>query len=369
MNKSELNIRLLLCLVFLTSMICFPLSNTLKTAKADISTFGYYFNSTTNATAKPTTTEKAPNGSGHLYADKGHILFKLNIIPSLNPVGKVAPKTHLAVTAASKTNLTPRTNSTVQILTDRTGVPVVAYGYQNGIYIGSQRNPLTTSLFAQGYYDHYHRNGSAIYKQLFLNNTNWLVNHTVNHGNYSVFEYNFPWPQYNLLPHWHSALAQAKGIEALIAANHLTGNKKYLDTAKQLLNSFYVNVDKGGVTHKMGPMGWWYESFAGPGGKQPRFLTDMISTVLGIHNYYTNYTNSKEAKYLFDQGVLALRTSLPLYNTSGHNYSYSDIFRHINSPANHELNIVLLNQLYDITKDQSFKRYHDLWYNSIPKAQ
>jgi heparosan-N-sulfate-glucuronate 5-epimerase len=368
MHKSKANIRLLLCLVFLTAVIYFALSNNIKTAKADISTFGYYFNSTTNSTAKPTATAKALSGSIHVYVNKRQIS---SIIPSLQHVVK-APRAKLTVAAAAPrfhlTVTASRTNSTVQITTDRTGVPIVGYGYQNGIYIGNQRNALTTAHFALGYYDRYIRNGSAVYKQLFLNNSNWLVNHAVNHGNYSMFEYNFPWPNYNLLPHWHSALAQSQGIEALIAANKLTGDKKYLDTAKQLLNSFYITVNNGGVTHKMGPSGWWFESFAGPGGRQPRFLTDMISTVLGIHDFY-NHTGSREAKYLFDQGVLALRTSLPIYNVAGHNYSYSDIFRHINTPDNHELNVALLNQLYDITKDQTFKRYHDLWYNSLPKAR
>ena len=79
--------------------------------------------------------------------------------------------------------------------------------------------------------------------------------------------------------------------------------------------------------------------------------------VLGIYDYY-NYTHDKDAKYIFDQGVLALRKNLPLYDNNGN--SYYDTLRH-NAGHTQKVHIELLGRLYDITHAGVFKTYHDRW--------
>lgn len=271
--------------------------------------------------------------------------------------GQISFTNYLDKTTRIGQNLT----SVTKTLIDRSGIPLVEYGYKNGIYIGSHRNPVTISHFAIDYYSKYKKNvDNSTNKEVSLNNSNWLVSHAINHGNYSLLEYDFPWPDYNLTSPWRSGLTQAQAIVAMVKAHELTGDKKYLDTAKMLLNSFFVEVKDGGVTYKTPQNGWWYEEYAGKGGKEPRVLNGMMFTVIGINSYY-RYTDDKAAKYLFDQGIIALKKNLPRYNIPSYNYSYYDSLGTTNPLSYHKIQIDLLSRLYDITHDRVFKQYHDRW--------
>ena len=138
-------------------------------------------------------------------------------------------------------------------------------------------------------------------------------------ANYSILEYKYPWPPYELKSPWRSAMAQAAPIQALIRANEITHDNKYLETASALLNSFFVEVKDGGVTYKNPNGGWWYELFAGEGSKQSTGINGMVVSVLGIYDYYS-YTHSAKAKYLFDRGVQGLKNTLQYYDYNG-NYT------------------------------------------------
>jgi hypothetical protein len=252
----------------------------------------------------------------------------------------------------------------IYISIDNSSVPIVDYGYIDEIYIGPQRNPVTTTSYALSYYEEYNRTGDDQSKQAFLNNSDWLVNNAVSKGNYSIFEYKFSWPPYHLKPPWHDGMAQGRAIQVLIKAHKITGDEKYLDSAKLLLNSFFVEVKNGGVTYKTPNDGWWYEHYAGVGGDEPRVLNAMLFAILGIYEYY-EYTRDPAAKYLFDQGVLVLKKDLPRYEYYNGTYSTYDILdnRRPASMSYHNLHVKLLGDLYKITKEEIFKTYHDKWKN------
>jgi heparosan-N-sulfate-glucuronate 5-epimerase len=246
---------------------------------------------------------------------------------------------------------------------DKSGIPSVDYGYQGDIYIGPQRNPLNVALKALEHYDIYNRTHNEKFLEQFLNSSDWLVDNAVSKGNYSVLEYRFVWPMYNMQPPWYSGMAQAKALEVLIKAHEITGDKKYLDTAKPLLNAFFVEVKDGGVTYKTPQDGWWYEEYAGIGSKEPRVLNGMTHALLGIYKYY-QYTQDPAAKYLFDQGLIALKNNLPRYEYTEGNYSTYDILSNGSraSPLNYHLSHVRhFGMLYDIAQDPLLKLYHDKW--------
>jgi hypothetical protein len=74
-----------------------------------------------------------------------------------------------------------------------------------------------------------------------------------------------------------------------------------LDFANRFLNSFFVEVENGGVTYKT-KNGYWYEEYACKGGKESRVLNGMMFALLGIHEYL-KYTNDAKARFLFNKGV------------------------------------------------------------------
>jgi hypothetical protein len=130
----------------------------------------------------------------------------------------------------------------ISSMLDKDGIPIVDYGYQEGIYIGPQSNPITVAHTALDYYNKYNRTGDDDFKQVFLNNSNWLVDNAVPHGNYSILEYKFPWPHYDVEPPWSSGMAQGQASDVLSKAHEITGQNKYLDSAKMLLNSFLLKL-------------------------------------------------------------------------------------------------------------------------------
>jgi hypothetical protein len=84
----------------------------------------------------------------------------------------------------------------------------------------------------------------------------------------------------------------------------------------------------------------------------------MVYALVGIYNYY-NYTHSPEAKYLFDKGVLSVDRSLPRYDDNG--YSNYDLLGTRASIQYHQAHVDLLGRLYNLTKDEIFKAFHDRW--------
>jgi D-glucuronyl C5-epimerase C-terminus len=247
----------------------------------------------------------------------------------------------------------------ISIQVDGLGIPIINYKSIKGIQIGLQRNPVTVANVALDNFNTYERSGNENSKKVFLHNANWIVDNAVVHGNYSLLEYHFPWPEYNLSAPWYSAMAQARALQVMIRAHEITGDDKYLDTAKNLLNALYIEAKDGGVTYKTDNNGWWYEEFAGAEGKQPQVLNGMMYTLVGLNDYY-QYTNDLSAKYLFDQGITALKTNLPKYENPG-NYSKYYLLGTANPLGYHKLNIKLLGILFYITSDEMFRTYYFKW--------
>ncbi len=240
---------------------------------------------------------------------------------------------------------------------DDNGIPFTDYKTIEGIYIGKQRNPVISSMFAISYYDDYVITGNETAKLFFFSNADWLVSYSKLRGNYSIYEYEFPWPKYNLPLFWTDGMAQGKAIQVLLKAHELSNDQKYLDEARLLLNAFFVDVKDGGVTYKTEDEGWWYEHYAHKEGKAPRVLNGHIFSLLGIYDYY-EYTKDPDAKFLFEQGVIALKKDLSNYDYDG--YSTYDA---IGNPSRnyHKLHQELLGEMYTLTNEEIFNEYMKKW--------
>lgn len=275
------------------------------------------------------------------------------------------------------------------IVEDSKGIPYVNYGHFDKTDVGFQRSPVTIAQKAISNFYEFMRTGEEKYKDLLINNANWIIDNAVYNpaGNFSILKYMFPWPVYNLTAPWHSAMAQAQAIEALVYAYDITRNIKYADAAKLLLNSFFVEVKEGGVTYRDASStslhkndnpnlnhsttkenatdvesgnGWWYELFAGNNNDAvvSRVLNGHMFTLLSIYKYY-NYTHDEDAKHIFNQGIIALKDNLPRYDNES--FSHYDILNTNPTFRYHYYHIKVLKQLYDITHEQIFLDYSKKW--------
>ena len=246
---------------------------------------------------------------------------------------------------------------------DDMGVPYYNYSNSGHYSIGLQGNPHAVSQNALLLYRKLSDASNETVKTYFINNVNWLVNTKMlkNNGAFSSYEYSFPWKNGNhtIEPPWRNAMANAEVLSPLTKAYQLTGNSTYSDTAKNLLKSFYIDVKDGGVTYKTPSSGWWYEVYASRNStKEPRVLSGMIQVLIEINKYYRD-TNDNDAKFIFDQGILALKNSLPEYDNNGTSY-----YDRLGLPANSfykNLHIIQLKQIYEISHEPIFKTYYEEW--------
>lgn len=241
---------------------------------------------------------------------------------------------------------------------DDKGIPFLIEGT-----IGKQRNPMTVCNKALSYHEKFAK-GDSSQLILFMNCANWLADDLTKQDDFSVLKYNYNWAFYNMVAPWRSGLANGVSLQVFIKAHAASGDEKYLAVAKQILNSFYVEVNKGGVTYKSENEGWWFEEFADEGGYVSRVLNGHMFALLGIHDYF-NYTHDSSANYLFKQGLLALKNNLPKYD-KGEGHSWYD---RRGTPANlkyHSIHIDLLDRLYKITGDPIYKFYEDKWKTYSP---
>lgn len=261
---------------------------------------------------------------------------------------------------------------------DSKGVPIVDYGYvspkgdssatgkEGYVHIGEQRNPLIISSYGIIYYNRY-LSGDASSKYAFLNCADWFIDNAAMRNGSLVWEYNYSWPTYNNTPSFISGMTQSGAIRVLATAYKITGDKKYLQAAKGGLESFFKEVDQGGVTYKE-PDGWWYEEYAQPGlGIEPRVLNGHMTALIDLNEYY-NLTGDDRAKELFNLGVSDLRAHLKSYDTG--NWSRYDLAGNYATLGYHEIHMNQLAAIYNITGDAYFKNYRNSWtYYELARLQ
>ncbi|HZC47462.1 MAG TPA: D-glucuronyl C5-epimerase family protein [Nitrososphaeraceae archaeon] len=239
------------------------------------------------------------------------------------------------------------------LVPDDKGVMMFDYhGVQRKVY-----NPLSVAIGGMEYYLEYKNHGDKESKQYFINTADWLVNNANDRGEYSIWEYNFPWRFYGWVsPPYSSALAQAQGLNVLLAAYDLTKNEKYLIEANNALGSFLVDYENGGVVSNEDGDSLFLHLLAKPGFQKIYVLNGHTWSLLLLWNYYQQ-TQDPTVKAIFDKGIKWLRENLWKYDTGS--WSNYDQMEHLALPEYHTLHITQLANLYEITGEQIFKEYSD----------
>lgn len=120
---------------------------------------------------------------------------------------------------------------------------------------------------------------------------------------------------------WYSAMAQGHAISLLSRAYHARGSRKYLKAAVNALKLFKVPSYQGGIQAKFLGKYVWYEEY--PTQPPSYVLNGFIYSLLGLFdlNAIAPLNYSTEAAQLFDNGMIALKKMLTLYDTgSGSTY-------------------------------------------------
>ena len=212
-----------------------------------------------------------------------------------------------------------------KIIIDTIGIPSVNYYSVSGEHIGIQTNPLEICKYGLTYFESYQA-GELSSKPKLLACSNWLIENSEQIDSFALYHYKYPKKAYNLTAGWLSAMTHGMAIQLLIHVYNETQDSIYLLKSEQILNTFFLPVDSGGITYKTENEGWWYEEYAQLGSTKPYVLMGMLDALLGIHIYYQK-THQKNAYFLFNKGMIALEKNLHKYHREN-NFSMNDLVGH-----------------------------------------
>ncbi len=237
-------------------------------------------------------------------------------------------------------------------------IPLIYYGTVDGVYLGYQPAPHGIAQAAREAFYAYESTGNRenLSRALFL--VDYLLNISVDKGDYLIWEYTFPWPVYGLEKGWRGSLCQAGVLKALMLAYKYTGEEKYRIASEKTLKAFSVPVEEDGLL-KLREGYYWFPEYVKE--SPPYVLNGFITTLLWLREY-ADYFNSSEAERLYQRGVEALVRFLPEYDAGG--WSYYDALGNRASAHYHRMHVWQLGAMYNLTGEEIFKKYHERWLRS-----
>lgn len=237
-------------------------------------------------------------------------------------------------------------------LFDENGIDIIDVGTINGEYYGKHYHPVLLCHKALDLFENIEQN-----KDQFIKIANWLQTNIRQENDYFLL-YNFPYPHYKMISPWFSGMAQGRALEVLTHAFEITGDEQYLVGAKNIIKSLYISIDEGGTTIKTDSDGWWFEEYPSKNMATPRVLNGMMYTIMGLITFY-RFTKDREAEFLLNQGLLALKNNLSHYDRNGD--SYYNILGRITGGDYHSLHIKQLKIIYDYNKSKIILSYYEKW--------
>lgn len=229
---------------------------------------------------------------------------------------------------------------------DKFGIPVVHYKD-----IGQQYNPVTVAQLAIEHFYVYEKTKSPDAKANFLKLADWLVSHQEQ----GLWLYNIKL-EGSKDKQWISGMAQGIGISVLIRANVISGDKKYINVAKEARKAFDKNVNNGGVANWQGSDLWFEEYSYSP---QLHVLNGHIWALFGLYDYF-KYSKDQETVNLFNKGVNTLTKNIYRFDT-GLWIKYD--LQTTNLVNNHyaKFQIQQLEILYELTGDKELRHMAERW--------
>lgn len=239
---------------------------------------------------------------------------------------------------------------------DENGIPLVNVNGKDS-YI-----PVTIAQYALGNFDNFIDTNDEKYIAVVKRCADWFIDNINELGiNNKGYVHDNNQEIYGIKAPWFSALAQAQAMSVLSRYYKYSNDKKYLDTALELLKSFEIEVNNGGIFNLLNN-GYFYEEYPS---KTPSYvLNGFIFSLWGLLDLYIVSGNIR-AKELYDKGVITLEDNIQLYDIKGISWSRYDLYpfkiKNITSIFYHKLHVEQLKAMYRLTDSEIFKVYYVKW--------
>ncbi len=189
-----------------------------------------------------------------------------------------------------------------------------------------------------------------VYNPNFVDDADWFLKNYEDHGNYYLVPYNYDWFFYSHIPApWYGCEAQSKAMLVTAKEYNETGDRRYLEFSKKVLNGFNSTT--------MNHDGW----LLGVVGKNHNvaILNSQLFCVANLMTYY-EYTGDEKALTLFQSGVDVLEKNIG--NLTADCGTYYSLFKDRFVPHHeHPEYMEMLDRLYSMTGSATLKNTLDKW--------
>jgi hypothetical protein len=242
-----------------------------------------------------------------------------------------------------------------RILVDEEGIPKGDYGRRLWMRVGPRRVAVgmgitglkatqSGSLVGLAEFD---KTADHIVPYVNVENmARWLLDSSIDRGDYMVFHYDFPWPNYLLRPPWRSCLAEAFAGMFLIVHGRSKGIDQYVDCGLKHLRSLTVPVSKGGLKSDKSTTFLEYVDYE-TDRRFPIVLNGHLYCMITLYNA-SRILNIPEFRVSFEEAVSELERLLPVFE--GPFFTYYDNYGNPATAFYNEIHIHLLEKLHELTK-------------------
>ena len=224
---------------------------------------------------------------------------------------------------------------------------------------GTVYRPGFVAMYALDNLEKYLRGGDRAHLGIFLNQINWLEEHSVTRTDGAVvWPNNFDlWEGTTLLrAPWLSSHVQGLVISALVRALRITRRASLLELLKGSARVYQLDCECNGLRVRSTGHVVYTER---PGFPAPGIMDGFMTSLLGLYDLYIE-TGEAEVYDLFRQGTEGLRYFLPRWDYRK-KWSFYANRAYLCSPGYHYLNRLLLIVLARLTGCASFAEYAESW--------
>lgn len=155
----------------------------------------------------------------------------------------------------------------------------------------------------------------------------------------------------------YSSMGQGEGVSVLLRAFKLTGERKWLDSAKAAVNFMCTDINAGGTLSLKNDC-VIFEEYAHLESDKKSVLNGWIFSLFGLYDYL-KIVDDERVRKIYNQSLNTLAKNLKYYDRKY--WSNYDMSGRIASPAYHDLHICLLTTLSDLTDNRIYLEQAEIW--------
>ena len=178
---------------------------------------------------------------------------------------------------------------------------------------------------------------------------------------FPVWEYQFTWTSGGITDQapWVSGMAQGLALEVFAQAYTQTRDSLWLRRGYDVMKSFGVDWDHGGVMVPDTSHGYWWEEF----NPVVRVWNGSVQALVAV-GVFAQVTGDSTVWRSFHRGLDALKYYTPRYDTG--TWTLYSLTQGYNSVTYHLYEVALLEELFTLSGDQWCKTTADRWRTYSP---